>query len=104
MRHIDITNHIERSHAIKSEAMLIMTSIIRAGKSEFAASAIDEDSLDRILMCLRVLSCDPEEQALKTVFLEKCRYAYTILINEGEVMVLLDSSEALERSESYYRF
>jgi coatomer subunit beta len=37
-------------------------------------------------MCLRVLSSDPEEQALKAVFLEKCRYAYDFLTNEQEVI------------------
>ena len=64
--------------------MLIITSIIRAGKSEFTSSMIDEDSLDRMLMCLRVLSLSHVDASLKEVFLEKCRHAFTIkLKNEA---------------------
>jgi coatomer subunit beta len=67
--------------------MLIMTSIIRAGKSEFTSSAIDEDSLDRILMCLRVLSNADQAPAMKDVFLESCREAFTVKIRNEEVAI-----------------
>ena len=86
LRHQDVSNNIERSHSIKSESMLIMTSIIRAGKSQFVVSQIDEDSLDRILLCLRVLSSQTEDDTLKSVFLKKCRSAFTVLMNEQDVI------------------
>jgi coatomer subunit beta len=64
--------------------MLIMTSIIRIGKSEFPTSQIDEDSHDRILTCLRVLASLPQDTMMKDVFLVDCRHAYSQLIQAEE--------------------
>ena len=65
--------------------MLVLTSIIRVGKSEIPASPIDEDSHDRIMTCLRVLSTVPDQTVLKEVFLQECRKAFTELIKAEEV-------------------
>lgn len=58
-----------------------MTSIIRVGKSDIPATRLDEDSHDRIVSCLRVLSSAGREhhEALKSIFLEKCRDVYVEL-------------------------
>lgn len=85
LRYSDLATDQSRAHAVKSEAMLIMTSIIRVGKSEFTTTPIDEDSLDRILMCLRALSNPLDDQTIKAVFLEKCRSAFAVLIHEQDV-------------------
>lgn len=67
--------------------MLIMTSIIRLGKSDIPTSKIDEDSLDRVLVCLRVLST-PDDKFIKDIFLVDCRNAYSQLIQADEVKKL----------------
>ena len=82
-RFADISSDALKVHSIKSEAMLIMTSIIRVGKSEYANASIDEDSLDRILLCLRALSI--HDETAKAVFLKQCRDAFTVIASETEV-------------------
>lgn len=83
----DFANDPVKSNELKAEAMLIMISIIRIGKSEFPTSQIDEDSHDRVLTCLRVLSSYPEDEFMKEVFLVECRNAYSQLIQAEEVNV-----------------
>ena len=85
LRYADECPNPTSVNAFKSYCMLIMTSIIRAGKSEFTTSAIDEDSLDRILTCLRVLSTHDHDSQLKIIFLEQCRTAFTVKIQNEEV-------------------
>jgi coatomer subunit beta len=78
-----------KGNELKAQAMLIMTSIIRIGKSDFPSSKIDEDSHDRILMCLRVLSGGGggDAEILKNVFLVDCRKAYKQLVDAEQVCV-----------------
>ncbi|KAJ3092871.1 coatomer subunit beta [Quaeritorhiza haematococci] len=79
-RYADLCPDFSKVNALKAEAMLIMTSIIRIGKSEFPSSPIDEDSHDRILTCLRVLSGIADEAIMREVFLVETRKAYSELI------------------------
>ncbi|KAI8612633.1 adaptin N terminal region-domain-containing protein [Chytriomyces sp. MP71] len=72
-----------KTNAARSEAMLIMTSIIRVGKSEFSVSPIDEDSHERINNCLRVLS-GVYGESLNRVFLEDTRAAFSQLLHSVE--------------------
>ncbi len=68
----------KKANAFRSEAMLILTSIIRVGKSEFPASQIDEDSHERISHCLKVLSGFMVKE-MTDVFLVDTRKAFTQL-------------------------
>ena len=61
--------------------MLVMTGVLRLGKSQFVTSAIDEDSAERILLCLRFLD-DYDNDALKSVFLQDCKKAFDQIVNE----------------------
>lgn len=65
--------------------MLIMTSIIRVGRSDFPTSPIDEDSYDRIATCLRTLSSVPEDELMREIFLGECRRAFRELVESQEV-------------------
>ena len=67
-------------NVLNTQAMLIMTSIIRVGKSEFVTSHIDEDSYDRIMLCLRVLASSPQDAVMKDAFLKECRNAFSRLV------------------------
>lgn len=52
-----------RLNALRAEAMLIMTSILRVGQSPVAAAPIDEDSLERIMTCIQTLAGLPANAA-----------------------------------------
>jgi len=62
-----------------------MTGIINLGRSKFVNSIIDEDSVERIMTCLRTLSSNPEDQLLKDAFLNDSRNAYSQLVRNQDV-------------------
>ncbi|KAF8336939.1 coatomer protein [Cantharellus anzutake] len=57
-------------NALQAEVMLIMTSVVRVGQSKFSSAPIDEDSMERIMGCLRTLS------EVEIIFLEDTKAAY----------------------------
>ncbi|KAJ3331044.1 coatomer subunit beta [Blyttiomyces sp. JEL0837] len=83
LRYAQHSSKSAKTNALRSEAMLIMTSIIRVGKSEFPTSPIDEDSHDRINSCLRVLSGIYGDD-LNNVFLVDSRKAFAELVQAEE--------------------
>ncbi|KAL4790234.1 adaptin N terminal region-domain-containing protein [Aspergillus venezuelensis] len=76
MRHSEVSKEPARTNALRAEAMLIMISIIRVGQSPFVAAPIDEDSVDRIMTCVRSLAEFSERKELETTFLEDTRKAF----------------------------
>lgn len=84
LRYAEISAGSSRSNALRAEAMLIMTSIIRIGRSEFVSSPIDEDSNDRIQLCLKTLGTVGGDGILTQVFLEDTRKAFTQLVAAEE--------------------
>ncbi|KAK6353757.1 coatomer subunit beta [Orbilia blumenaviensis] len=84
MRHAEISKDAARTNALKAEAMLIMISIIRVGQSQFVKTKIDEDSVDRIMACVKCLSEFEERKELETVFLDDTRKAFRAMISAEE--------------------
>ncbi|KAK6529227.1 coatomer subunit beta [Arthrobotrys megalospora] len=84
MRHAEISKDTARTNALKAEAMLIMISIIRVGQSQFVKTKIDEDSVDRIMACVKCLSEFEERKELETVFLDDTRKAFRAMISAEE--------------------
>ncbi|KAI2617690.1 Coatomer, beta subunit [Hypomontagnella submonticulosa] len=84
MRHSEISSDKARTNALKAEAMLIMISIIRVGQSQFVKAPIDEDSVDRIMSCVRSLAEFSERKELETVFLEDTRKAFRAMVQVEE--------------------
>ena len=70
MRHKEISKDDARTNALRAEAMLIMISIIRVGQSHFVKTFIDEDSIDRIMSCVRSLAEFAKQKDLETAFLQ----------------------------------
>jgi coatomer subunit beta len=69
-----------------TQAMLIMTSIIRVGQSKFVTVNIDEDSLERIMNCIQTLS-ELEvkvEKAVHEIFLQDGRKAFGRMLSAQE--------------------
>ncbi|KXS20068.1 Coatomer, beta subunit [Gonapodya prolifera JEL478] len=70
-----------KENALRAEAMLIMTSIVRIGRSDVPPAPIDEDSIDRILLCLRTLSTQrPNDGEIGGYFLREGRKAFGMLV------------------------
>lgn len=80
MRYSEISKDAERTNALRAEAMLIMTSIIRAGQSPLSKQPIDEDSIDRILSCLKSLTDFEANTQLEGVFLKDTKKAFSAII------------------------
>lgn len=84
MRHDELSKDEARTNALKAEAMLIMISIIRVGQSQFAKTPIDEDSVDRIMSCVRSLSEFSKNKEVESVFLEDTRKAFRARVQVEE--------------------
>ncbi len=84
MRHSEISSDKARTNALKAEAMLIMISIIRVGQSQFVKAPIDEDSVDRIMSCVRSLAEFSENKQLESVFLDDTRKAFRAMVQVEE--------------------
>ncbi|KAG9519878.1 Coatomer, beta subunit [Aureobasidium sp. EXF-12298] len=84
MRHSEISDDQARTNALRAEAMLIMISIIRVGQSQFVKHPIDEDSIDRIMSCVRSLAEFAQKRELENAFLEDTRKAFRDMVNVEE--------------------
>ena len=84
MRHSEISDDDARTNALRAEAMLIMISIVRVGQSQFVKAPIDEDSVDRIMSCVRSLSEFTQHKNLETVFLDDTRKAFRAMVQVEE--------------------
>lgn len=84
MRHSEISSDSSRTNALRGEAMLIMVSILRVGQSQFVKASIDEDSVDRIMSCVRSLANFTEKKELETVWLDDTRKAFRAMVQVEE--------------------
>lgn len=84
MRHYEISQDSARTNALRAEAMLIMISIIRVGQSPFVKAPIDEDSVDRIMSCIRSLAEFADKKDIETVFLEDTKKAFRAMVQVEE--------------------
>ncbi|KAJ5658683.1 uncharacterized protein N7484_002332 [Penicillium longicatenatum] len=80
MRHSEVSQDSARTNALRAEAMLIMISILRVGQSHFVKAPIDEDSVDRVMTCVRSLAEFSEKKDLEATFLEDTRKAFRAMV------------------------
>ncbi|KAG8905311.1 coatomer subunit beta, partial [Tulasnella sp. 417] len=100
LRLSQVSNDTKAVNALRAEAMLIMTSIIRVGQSKFAAVPIDEDSQERVMNCITTLanldtSGKPkaqEDETVDEIFLKDTKAAYA-------KMVATEERKAAEKKE-----
>lgn len=76
LRILEISKNEAFKNAFRAEAMLILISIIRVGESSLVSSKIDEDTVDRISSCVKVLADGYKEEPLDKAFLEDSRKAF----------------------------
>ncbi|KAI9885133.1 MAG: hypothetical protein M1823_003063 [Watsoniomyces obsoletus] len=98
MRHSEISPDRARTNAIRAEAMLIMIAMVRAGQSPFVKAPMDEDSLERIMVCVRSLAEFVQRKDLETVFLEDSRKAFRGVVRADEKKRA--AKEAVEKAKS----
>ena len=97
MRYSELSQNVARTNALRAEAMLIMISIIRVGQSQFVKTFIDEDSVDRIMSCVRSLSEFSEKKELEAVFLEDTRKSFaTMVATEEKKRAAKEASEKMK--------
>ncbi|KAJ2642764.1 coatomer subunit beta, partial [Coemansia sp. RSA 1694] len=74
----------EQLNSLRAEAVLIMAGVIRVGQSSFVSNAIDEDSYDRVLACIRALEyMDEDADVLTDAFITDTQSAFARLV-KGE--------------------
>lgn len=98
MRHSEISPDHARTNALRAEAMLIMISIIRVGQSQFVKAPIDEDSVDRIMSCVRSLAEFTAHKELESVYLDDTRKAFRAMVQVEEKKRAAE--EAVEKAKS----
>jgi coatomer subunit beta len=98
MRHSEISKDAARTNALRAEAMLIMISIIRVGQSQFVKAPIDEDSVDRVMSCVRSLAEFTEHRQLETVYLDDTRKAFRAMVQVEEKKRA--DKEAIEKAKT----
>lgn len=78
----------DNSFCLCLQAMLIMTSLIRVGQSQFVSAPIDEDSQERISTCLQSLAAfehkSAEEGEVRDMFLKDTQVAYSKMVAHEE--------------------
>lgn len=69
-------------NALRAEAMLTMTSIIRVGQSQIVTVPLDDDTYARIMTCLRLLNVgvSASQQKLHDIFLKQCHEQFAKVV------------------------
>ena len=94
MRFDSIGGDAKFANALRAEAMLIMSSIIRVGQSTYVQGAIDEDSVDRIMTCFNSLTEFSVETGLQPVFLDDTKKAFSAILKaEDKARASINAAE-----------
>ncbi|KAK9457538.1 adaptin N terminal region-domain-containing protein [Dipodascopsis uninucleata] len=80
LRYSQISSDEKQKNLLRAEAMLIMISILRVGESQFVKQPIDEDSIDRIMSCIKSLSEIKKPELIEDVFLEDTHAAFHSMV------------------------
>lgn len=84
LRYQKISKNEARKNALRAEALLILTSILRVSESELVPQKMDEDTSDRIFSCIKVLAEGYQEAALEDAFLVDSKAAFKVLVQAQE--------------------
>lgn len=84
LRYQNISQNEARKNALRAEALLIMTSILRASESELVTTKIDEDTSDRVFFCIKVLAEGYQDKTLEEAFLVDTKNAFKVLVQAQE--------------------
>lgn len=80
LRYQKISKNEARKNALRAEALLILTSILRVSESEIVTKKIDEDTSDRIFSCIKVLAEGYKEEEFEEAFLVDSKNAFKVIV------------------------
>ncbi|XP_057467443.1 coatomer subunit beta-1 [Actinidia eriantha] len=66
-----------------TEALLIMVSMLQLGQSSFLPHPIDNDSYDRVILCIRLL-CNTGDEVRK-IWLQSCRESFVKMLSDKQL-------------------
>ncbi|XP_057459805.1 coatomer subunit beta-1-like [Actinidia eriantha] len=69
-------------HKANTQALLIMVSMLQLGQSSFLPHPIDNDSYDRIVLCIRLL-CNTGDKGRK-IWLQSCRQSFVKMLADKQ--------------------
>lgn len=100
IRYAKVATNDAKKHALRAEVLLMMTSILRLGRSSLPTYTMDEDSLERVLTCLRIVS-DMDTEYEKTASWQKVAYVLLKLGREayGEALKAEELRKKNERQK-----
>ncbi|KAG5438842.1 hypothetical protein PCANB_002562 [Pneumocystis canis] len=84
IRYSEVSKNTSKLNFMCAEGMFIMTGIIRVGQSKYVKIHIDEDSVDRILICLKSLIEYQKNSIIKNVFLKDTGNAFVEMLSIEE--------------------
>jgi len=79
-----------------AEAMLYIVSVVRLDEVPELKKSTDEDSFDRMLLCIKVLA-NPEEK-IRKIWLSDCRHSFSKMIEEKIVQEATEQQEKEKES------
>ncbi|KAL7992159.1 hypothetical protein Chor_016415 [Crotalus horridus] len=79
LRYVTLVQEKKKQNSFVAEAMLLMASILHLGKSSLPKKPITDDDVDRISLCLKVLSeCSP---LMNDIFNKECRQSLSHMLS-----------------------
>ncbi|KAF8102623.1 hypothetical protein N665_0198s0317 [Sinapis alba] len=70
----------------KTQALLIMVSMLQLGQSHVVPHSIDPDSYERIVLCIKLICHTSDE--MKKIWLESCRQSFVKMLSEQQLREL----------------
>ncbi|NXT14061.1 COPB protein, partial [Prunella fulvescens] len=79
LRYVSLVQEKKKQNSFNAEAMLLMATILHLGKSSLPKKPITDDDVDRISLCLKVLSeCSP---LMNDIFNKECRQSLSHMLS-----------------------
>ncbi|EPY75622.1 coatomer subunit beta [Camelus ferus] len=79
LRYVALVQEKKKQNSFVAEAMLLMATILHLGKSSLPKKPITDDDVDRISLCLKVLSeCSP---LMNDIFNKECRQSLSHMLS-----------------------
>ncbi|XP_016341253.1 coatomer subunit beta-like [Sinocyclocheilus anshuiensis] len=102
LRYVALAEDKKRQNSFVAEAMLIMATVLHLGKSSLPKKPITDDDVDRISLCLKVLSeCSP---LMNDIFNKECRRSLSHMLAVRLEEEKLSQKKPLSRTELSHVF
>nr|XP_043638599.1 coatomer subunit beta-1 [Erigeron canadensis]XP_043638600.1 coatomer subunit beta-1 [Erigeron canadensis] len=83
LRLVEVQSLKSEVNKASTQVLLIIVSMLQLGQSSFLPHPIDNDSYDRIVLCIRLL-CNPSEE-IKKIWLQSCRESFVQMLADKQL-------------------